>query len=173
MLPPLIVLDINETFATKIWNDDFTRVKWIPHEGSSEIWRLVLDDKIKLMFWSGAWKSTVDEFSKQCIPEKVKDKILSLWCRDDSEIDDEQPNIKNGINIAVVKDLQRVWNKFPEYNETNTVIFDDSPVKIRRNKDNAYLVPKESSNILPIINFIKCYLDSGLTAQQFISSYKD
>ncbi len=41
-----------------------------------------------------------------------------------------------GPGFGTIKDLTRVWKEFPSWNETNTIMIDDSEEKITRQPDN-------------------------------------
>jgi hypothetical protein len=43
-------------------------------------------------------------------------------------------------NYKSIKDLQTVWNEFPQWNEYNTIILDDTKDKVRYHEKNLLLV---------------------------------
>lgn len=164
----LVVLDLNDTLAKKEWNSDFTIVTWTPYEKIDQLWNLVRNGDIDIALWSGAWRNTVDSFVSQCVPNDIT--LLASWCRDEAIEDTEFPDIRppQNRNIAIIKDLDIMWNKFPQYNRTNTIIFDDSEKKVRRQKNNAWIVPKNSNDLGPILDIINEILETDMSVLQYI-----
>jgi hypothetical protein len=77
-----------------------------------------------------------------------------------------------GDKPALLKDLERVWTIFPWYNESNTLLIDDSPYKVINNPLYTSIHP-ESSDHTALHTTIKPYLqrlfDSGMGVIQFVS----
>lgn len=59
------------------------------------------------------------------------------------------------------KDLEHVWNQWPQFDESNTILFDDSPFKGYKQPLNTYhvttFVPsnKDDTELLRILNYIE------------------
>ena len=77
-----------------------------------------------------------------------------------------------GDKPILLKDLEHVWTIFPWYNESNTLLIDDSPYKVINNPLYTSIHP-ESSDYTALHTTIKPYLqrllDSGLSITQFLS----
>jgi hypothetical protein len=161
----LLVLDLNDTLATKQWSSDFRRVTWTPHPDLERLWSVVAStDAVDVLLWSGAWRATVDAFVDQCVPDSMRARLLGAWCNTDAIEDTERPSFKatrDGAmrNVAVLKDLELVWRRFPQYNERNTIIVDDSVDKTRRQAANAWIVStsRPISAIDEIIALVRCF----------------
>ena len=154
----LVVLDCNGTLAIKQWTQNFKKVKWATTSNIDQLWNLSRENKIDILLWSSAFPETLNEFVKQIVPNDIK--LIDIFSKTECEEDKEYKNMKTGnhgqFNIATIKNLNVVWNKFPQYNARNTVIFDDSIMKIRKNIQNSYLLHSQDleTNINTICNVI-------------------
>lgn len=125
----LVVLDINGILADKKWNDDFSDVKWELYPNLEKLWDLQRSGKIEIILWTNGYKRVIDSFY-ELIKEDVE--ILDILDGNFGIIDNENPTYdSSGRNYARVKDLSVVWEMYPEYNSSNTLIFDDKPNNTR------------------------------------------
>lgn len=136
----LVVLDIHQTIATKAWNEDFSHCIWTLQTDMNQLWDWVRARRVSLLLWSGALRNTVAMFVEQCVPKDIRPLLLGAWGYEDALVDTEHPNEHRGKNWAVIKDLALVWNAFPGFGVGNTLIIDDTPNKVRRNPECAYIV---------------------------------
>jgi hypothetical protein len=60
-----------------------------------------------------------------------------LWTQEECDIIDSETS-----EITFRKDLDKVWMEFPEYNESNTVMVDDSMDKLRDHSENLLCIPE-------------------------------
>jgi len=79
--------------------------------------------------WSSAMKHNVIPMAKYIMGDHYKD-LLFIWDKDDCEkikavVEGEQPTF--------AKNLRTVWDKYPCFNEDNTIIIDDSEAKMINN----------------------------------------
>ena len=98
--------------------------------------------------WSCDWKSTIDEFIKQCVPADIH--FLDILC-----IDDYPPNNK-GKPKSTIKNLNTVWIKHG-YRE-DVLIFDNDYYKIHINGDKAvFLNSPVKQNVNQMVYILKRY----------------
>lgn len=63
-------------------------------------------------------------------------RLLFLWTQNDCTILPPSPCTQNKFKPLFHKDLYRLWQRFPEYNATNTIMIDDSQDKLAGHLDN-------------------------------------
>jgi hypothetical protein len=154
----LIILDLNGSIADKQWNTDFTQVQWTCAKNIDILWDFIRRNKIQTMLWSAAYRNTIDAFVEQCVPKDIQFKDIFCW--DNCLEDHEFPKMSNGKNIARIKNLEDVWRMYPEFNESNTVIFDDTFTKVRFYPDNAIILCGETleENVNQIMDTLGCLM---------------
>lgn len=157
----LIVLDLNGSIAIKEWCENYKTVKWTTASNIYLLWNLIVEKNIKVILWSSAFKSTIIEFVKQCVPDNIE--LLDIFSVEECNEDFNYPKYnKNGKNIATIKDLNTVWEKYPEF-RNNTIIFDDEYRKVRLNENNyCVLTGTIEQNIMQIINKIETFSDNKI-----------
>lgn len=132
------------------------------------------------MVWSAARPNNVDTMCRQLFPGKERNKLVAEWGRDKMGLSEEDYNKRT----QVYKRLETVWNDrgiqgchpLRDYGErwdqTNTVLIDDSREKGRSHPFNLLKVPefegqKESEDVL---RMVAEYLDD-LLVQEDVSAY--
>lgn len=139
----LIVLDIHDTISRRYQN------KWIALPG---IESLLKNRKIKFVLWSSCLRRNLDLFIKQNkIPSYIDSYDVS-YC----EADPIQPECATYTHT--IKPLKVIWDIYKEYNETNTIIIDDTMMKTRFNKDNAVILSEVP--LMERVNYIKSIIDN-------------
>lgn len=90
---------------------------------------LVAEPRIRVAIWTSCSADNARAVSDRVFRD------VPEFCYSREECD-ELPGFRT------IKDLQRVWDRFPEWNEGNTVMVDDSEDKLRRQPGNLLLVPE-------------------------------
>lgn len=161
--PLLIILDLNGTLIfrkQKKLPPSFARRAGLNH---------FLDEllsKYSVMIWSSSRPATVDGICKQLFPENKKGRIVAKWGRDKFGLTSAQYNAK----LQVYKELHKVWadpqiqaaypgvkpgtykanqKTFPEgrrWDQTNTILIDDSKLKALSEPWNILEIPEFTNN---------------------------
>ncbi|KAK4055828.1 hypothetical protein OIO90_003082 [Microbotryomycetes sp. JL221] len=126
-------------------------------------------------FWTGSQKATavrcLDELDLGLIKPSVcgrrveilHPKIVALWAREDFGLSPEDFT----SYVALVKDLDKLWNYLREqnigdWNETNTVMVDDTPAKLRAQPFTLIGAPTYDYPVEPSFTTRKSMLDTFL-----------
>ena len=117
----LIIFDINGVLGKKTLNN------WVIFPNIELLFNI--PKNIKVVIWSSCMMKNIKKFM---IESKLKN--IDTYCR---KLCTSDPD---GRSFDTLKPLERIWNIYPKYNKTNTVIFDDSVSKIRFNIENAILI---------------------------------
>jgi len=56
---------------------------------------------------------------------------------------------------SLIKPIQKIWNEYPKYNQSNTLIIEDTLSNCIFNRRNAIIVPKFKGNHDTVLNDIK------------------
>mmetsp|Transcript_4823 Transcript_4823/g.9199 ORF Transcript_4823/g.9199 Transcript_4823/m.9199 type:complete len:405 (+) Transcript_4823:143-1357(+) len=104
-----------------------------------------LIEHYNLALWSSAKKATVKKLIDLMFPGRIKERLIFVWGQEKCEclpleVDD---TIANGAGPKVIfrKHLSKVWNDFPLWNRSNTLLMDDSPEKCVKYKENSIHPP--------------------------------
>jgi NLI interacting factor-like phosphatase len=99
-----------------------------------------LDRHFCLAIWTSAKPKTAKKLVDLLIPKSIKDRLLFVWSQGHCFVD-ETPSDTESKETIFIKDLDLVWQKFPIWNQRNTILMDDSPEKCVRWKGNALHPP--------------------------------
>ncbi len=133
MEPVLVILDLNGTLLhtthqRKDGYDYRTRYKYIFYRPGMWDFLKFLNDhsRVKLAVWTSCTSENA-----QTIVKRVFYRIPLEFCfsREDCI---EVP----GPGYKTIKDLTRVWKRFPLWNKSNTIMIDDSADKLQEQPDN-------------------------------------
>lgn len=158
--PLLIILDLNGTLIyrkTKKFPPSFSR-----RAGLDEFLN-VLVEKYKVMIWSSSTPPTVAAVCRKLFPESKRNELVAEWGRDKLGLSKSEYNSK----IQVYKTLETVWNNkqiqasYPgkaqkggpkakkqasRWDQTNTVLIDDSKLKALSEPYNLIEIPEFTNN---------------------------
>jgi hypothetical protein len=151
-----------------------------PHTG--EFLQYLLS-KFSVMIWSSATPASVTAMCRNLFSEEQRRLLVAEWGRDKLGLTSEQYNQK----VQVYKQLEKVWDSdviaasHPGYgvggrwDQTNTILLDDSALKASAQPYNHIPVPefrggREPDDGRSIFNQIREYLEV-ITFQQDVSSY--
>ncbi|GMI75463.1 hypothetical protein HRI_001215500 [Hibiscus trionum] len=100
----------------------------------------------------------------------LKPRLAFIWDQSHYEQHPSYPNI-------FTKNLRRVWDNMPQYNEGNMLLVDESKAKMINNPENTYICPKSykgedetTHNALEIGGSIRVYLQN-LAAADNVQEY--
>ena len=151
-IQPLLVLDINGILCHRIRasrprprdvpsRPSTTKIAGtpiIPRTDLDQFWHL-LSQHFCLAIWTSAKAKTATALLKELVPPQVRDRLLFVWAqqhcivrKQDASSDEEE---------VFEKDLERVWEEYPLWNRTNTLLMDDSPEKCEAWATNAVHPP--------------------------------
>lgn len=143
----LLILDLNNlliyrTYTKKFPVEVFDHVHNATTIGNHYTWkRPQLDEFLKFCFknfevavWSSARKRNVDRLCEFIFDPKSRSKLFFEWNQSHCNAKTPHP-IKTKNCPLFEKQLKTVWKAYPQYNESNTVILDDSYLKMKCNED--------------------------------------
>mmetsp|Transcript_12853 Transcript_12853/g.16670 ORF Transcript_12853/g.16670 Transcript_12853/m.16670 type:complete len:259 (+) Transcript_12853:59-835(+) len=106
-----------------------------PHVSSLLKW-LACERGIAIGIWSSAKRKFVDRQVQLLFPKSspLHSRLAMTLSQDECRKTGE------GKDTVLQKPLQRLWDRYPEWNERNTVIFDDSKEKCEENIGNTVLL---------------------------------
>jgi hypothetical protein len=98
-------------------------------------------EKFDVAIWTCAAKRRTDAMVETIFTEEERNKFKFIW--DQSYTSNTQVLRPDGRCDVMLKDLQKVWvHKFPDvYDDSNTILIDDSPLKTFVNPDFTTLYP--------------------------------
>ncbi|KAL4780548.1 NLI interacting factor-like phosphatase-domain-containing protein [Aspergillus varians] len=157
--PLLVILDLNGTLIhrkTKKFPPSFSR-----RAGLDEFLD-VLVEKYKVMIWSSSTPATVTAVCQKLFPEHKRKELVAEWGRDKLGLSKSEYNSK----IQVYKTLETVWSdkavqasypgkakKGPKakkqasrWDQTNTILIDDSKLKALSEPYNLIEIPEFTNN---------------------------
>jgi len=141
----LLILDLN---GLLVYREYVKNLETIPKDamkiGNFLVWkRPGIEDFIKMIFlhfdvavWSSVSKYNIMELSKN-IFEEFYDKLKFCWCQEECDIT-EHP--LKSFKKLYKKNLEKVWETYTEYNETNTIIIDDTELKMVSNPPKCVMI---------------------------------
>lgn len=116
-----------------------------------------LIEHYNLALWSSAKKKTVKRLIHLMFPQRIQERLIFVWgqekCErltlqekdtagDNSDGGGDHMEAKDdGPKVIFMKHLSKVWNEFPLWNSSNTLLVDDSPEKCVTNKGNSIHPP--------------------------------
>lgn len=152
---PLIILDLNGILISRKFLDEKISSTSTDDRDNSEIvgkfriWKRpgcdsfldFLFSKFEVAVFSSITRPNIEMTVKYIFGEKIS-QLKFIYnqnnCVKISKLVDNEDVNKRDITFC--KNLQIVWNAFPEYNENNTLIIDDSPEKMVYNPSQAYFI---------------------------------
>lgn len=137
----LVILDLNGTLMDSSHrtirgavHDFKARYKYVYYRpGMSEFLSYLTNEpRVRLAVWTSCARDNA-----RAVVDHVFCEVPLEFCFSREECD-ELP----GPGYRTVKDLRRVWDRFPRWNAENTVILDDSEEKLALQPDNLIRVPR-------------------------------
>jgi hypothetical protein len=131
-----------------------------------------LDKYYTLAVWSSAKKKTVKSLVRMLIPDRIQQRLLFVWGQEKCDCggvdrspstQQEEDMVKTGSNgntikgqilpnapdqkptfhnVIFMKHLSKVWEQFPMWNKSNTLLIDDTPGKCTKFKGNSIHPPR-------------------------------
>lgn len=133
---PLIILDLNGILCHRIrdkdgeignpYRDSIANIAMTPIISRPALpeFLKMLDDHFCLAVWTSAKAKTANKLLKVLFPDTIREKLLFVWSQSQCK------SIRtNSNNTLFQKPLQSVFQKYPLWNESNTILVDDSPEK--------------------------------------------
>lgn len=140
--PLILVFDVNNVLGAR-WLDKEQRWRKGTHchgrhrmfafyvrPGARRLIKLCLAAGHRVVLWSSMQAASVRALADVVVPPAARDRVTVL-CNEDAPRDDEYPEMREGRNVAVVKDLRVVWSKLGAAAGARTLLFDDDPRKGR------------------------------------------
>ena len=171
--PLLVVLDLNGTILRRV-----DRGSGYVERKETKIFMSYCLSHFQVMVWSSATKGNVDRMCKKLLG---KESSITIWSRDQLGLTRED-SLKN---VQCYKRLTRVWtNRAIQaqhpfaasgffWDQTNTVLIDDSAEKARSEPYNCITLPdfnKDSDESLPVLPRVHDYLNM-LACQEDVSCF--
>jgi hypothetical protein len=143
VIKPLLILDLNGILCHRIRNertDDF--YPHLPYRKGSganiagtpiiprlhvEAFLNYLDAHFCLAVWTSAKSKTAKLLLRLLFPESIRERLLFVWSQNQCLSVPNPDDI--GRKPIFVKSLVQVWNQYPLWNASNTLLVDDSPEK--------------------------------------------
>lgn len=133
---PLLILDINGILCVRSRDQadleklrpsigQIAQTPIIPRPDLFDFLRF-LDANFCLAIWTSAKSKTARKLVSALVPKDIERKFLFVWAQHNCTAETATEG------TVFKKDLQKVWAMYPLWNETNTVIVDDSPQKCDR-----------------------------------------
>ena len=159
----LIVIDLNGTLLYRPNPKRPTKFHMRPH---AHTFLKYCVDKFKVVIWSSARPENVSAMCTTILSPDVRSKVVAVWARDTFGLTKSDFDLR----VQCYKKLSRIWQdreiaqSHPEYHngirwdQTNTVLIDDSREKARSEPHNLVEVPEwfgdlhERSDILPQVH---------------------
>ena len=164
----LVVIDLNGTLLYRPGKHS-TKFHARPH---ARLFLKYCIETFTVVIWSSARPQNVKAMCDMIIPYKLRDQVAGIWARDKFDLTMEDYNER----IQCYKRLEKVWGApeiaatHPSYkyggrwDQTNTVLIDDSLEKARSEPHNLVEVPEwlgnlaEADDILPQVHDYLNYL---------------
>jgi len=150
---PLIILDLNNVLIDRLYDADRSHDVDHPQAtrvGNFLVWtRPHLQSFLDFLFESfdvAVWSSVKAWNIESLLPLVLGDhqsELKFVWSQDQCQsVDNPDPEAKAPLFL---KNLSEVWNAFPQYDESNTLIIDDSLDKLQHNPDQCCWIPDKWS----------------------------
>lgn len=147
----LIVLDINGIFTNRLWIDPSTTksfengtldvefkmfrnsATWFRRD-YKEFFRILFgNNNYEIAFWSSMKMYSIDDILSHMLTQEQLDCLLFIWDQEKCERLEEDD--------VLLKLLNDVWYNFPQYDQYNTIIIDDSSTKMQDNPSLCCITP--------------------------------
>ncbi|CAG8524977.1 2760_t:CDS:2 [Paraglomus brasilianum] len=153
-IPKLIILDLNGTLLLRVKPKSIR-----PRPYLIEFLDYLFSSSFEVMVWSSAMPKNVNLMVETVFPPRYVDRLKAVWNRDSFGLTPTQ----YGINYLTVKNFELVWKKLngdsddeeqhlnfntvttatkPKWDQTNTIIIDDSTEKTQLQPHNAIHLTK-------------------------------
>lgn len=164
-IQPLLVLDLNGILCHRVrrrhGEDPLPMTSYRPQMGPSVAMTPIiprpdlsafleyLNQHFCLAIWTSAKAKTAKALVNLLVPESIQSKLLFVWSQNHCQVDmphNDNSNDKStaplrASDIVYKKDLGHVWEAFPLWNHSNTLLMDDSPDKCVAWEENAVHPP--------------------------------
>jgi len=145
---PLLILDMNKLLVCRAFEptlkEEFpSYLPYIKHAtllGQHYTWRRpylapfieYALEHYDVAVWSSAQRKNVKKLCEFVFTPEQRSNLVFEWNQTQCNTVDPHPD-PTETKPLFEKPLHRVWKEFPQYDKTNTLIFDDSPLKMRTN----------------------------------------
>ncbi|RDW89376.1 hypothetical protein BP6252_01408 [Coleophoma cylindrospora] len=169
----MVIIDLNGTILHRPSRNP---TKFIERPNARRFLKYCVDT-FTVVIWSSAREENVESMCKAFLTGELKDRVLACWGRDKFDLTPADYNAR----VQCYKRLTKLWNhedimrSHPNFqsggrwDQTNTVLIDDSMEKARSEPFNLVQLPEfsgnenEPGNILPqvhdYINWLSCHND--------------
>ena len=136
---PLLVLDLNGILCHRIRKHKMVPgARYRPSQANIANSQVVprihllsflnyLDAHFTLAVWTSAKSKTAKQLISLLIPDSIAERLLFVWAQ--NKCDKLNPQATNPADVIYIKSLDKVWEEFPLWDCTNTLLIDDSPEK--------------------------------------------
>jgi len=104
-----------------------------------------LDRHFCLAVWTSGKAKTARALVRALVPQPIADRLLFVWAQHHCQVVEPPSSSSSPLHPSQVvykKDLSRVWQEFPLWNHSNTLLLDDSPDKCVAWRENALHPPR-------------------------------
>ncbi|KAF7727073.1 hypothetical protein EC973_008036 [Apophysomyces ossiformis] len=122
----LLILDLNGTLASRTKRKNAMYIR--PYQ---DLFFDTIFRDFTVMVWSSAQPTSVDNMCRMFGP--YNDKLKLRWDRRDFGLTAKEYH----QDSLTLKDMEKVWEVLKEYDATNTILLDDSPIKSSRQPYNS------------------------------------
>lgn len=166
---PLIIFDLNDVLIETVYEPDtnVNRPGWIRvgkslrrlRDGCEKFIDFLFSEenvkKFRVAIWSSSYLLNVTKTIDGLLNAHKLD-FFFVWGQERCEVMDN-PAYKDNPKAKPQffwKNLSEVWNRYPQYNETNTIIIDDNAQKLEKNPIRSCRVVTDFDRMVEIIKSI-------------------
>ena len=166
----LVILDLNEVLLDRLYVDDPKAKPDCDHfVGKFAVWlrpgaRDFLDHILKdhyVAVWSSAKAYNVDQMLDVLFTPNQRRELLFVWAQEECTAHATPVDSKHKGRPVFLKDLRKVWESRPEFDETNTFLIDNSIEKCEENPEKCVKLAKtwtrdlKESSALELLELLK------------------
>lgn len=146
-----LVLDLNGVLLDKLFDPKhelpahlyharFGKFAIITRPGAFSFLCWAVANFSKVVVWSSLRRENAEGVFVQAFGEELRSRLAGILGNEDSPRDEENPEMREGRNCAILKDLRWLSGRVPGVDPARTVIIDDSEVKVRKDADRALVI---------------------------------
>ena len=159
-----IILDIDGTLIECF--DDDSKITERPY--LKQFFKYIFEKFESVSIYTHAKQDWCDEVCKKCLNKLIPEgkQFDFIWTRSEcitEYFSESCYSSYSNIEITIIKPLQKVYDKFPNYNEFNTFILDDTPSTYRDNiensiKINSFTGKDNDKELLRVVRYLNKHL---------------
>lgn len=90
-------------------------------------------ESFEIGIWSCFQMNNIKPILRKSIGQNRMDKLLFIWDQSWCSMEGHVTNLQGQTKPALLKDLSKVWETYPQYGPKNTLLIDDSEYKLKNN----------------------------------------